>query len=93
MERQNPYEELNRKLDRIEANQHRLQHQMDQFKKTFESPPPVERLYKAQEYCERVGIDRSTLWRREKRGEISPVMIGNLKRYKIPNGDKMDTQR
>ena len=52
-------------------------------------PTPGEKFLTTEEVCDLLRITRVTLWTWEKKGVINPVRLGNLKRYRLTDIEKL----
>lgn len=82
--RNNPFDDLQDKLDSIESKIDRLASKPDP------SPDVPERLLTTDQFCDAVGISRVTLWNWDKKGITHPLRIGNLKRYRLSDLDALE---
>ena len=83
----NPFEELGKKLDNIEARILELTHK----------PAPVtkqpEKYLTVDQVAEMLSVSRVTLWSWDKKGILEAQRFGNLKRYKLSDIEKMMNDR
>ena len=79
----NPFEMLDRRLEKIEEG-------IIKLSKTATPEPKVqERYLTTEQVCELLSITRVTLWSWDKKGITQPIKIGNLKRYKLSDIEAM----
>ena len=72
----NPFEILDRRLEKIEALISQLIIPKPEAK-------VQERFFTTDQVCEILSISRVTLWSWDKKGITRPIKIGNLKRYRL----------
>ena len=79
----NPFETIDRRLEKIETSISQL----------VQMPKPEtkhqERYLTTDQVCELLSITRVTLWSWDKKGVTSPLRVGNLKRYRLSDIDAM----
>ena len=86
---QNPFESLDRRLERIEAKLTRI------AEAPVRDPTPdrSEKYLTVQQVCEMLQITRVSLWSWDKKGITIPIKIGNLKRYRLSDIEAMINQQ
>ena len=73
----NPFEEIDQRLQDIEAKLQLLVEKPDTL------PPTTETYLTTDQVCEMLTVSRVTLWNWQKAGIINSFKVGNLKRYKL----------
>ena len=73
----NPFEVIDTRLEAIETSLKVLADRKPEPKK------PTEKYLTVDEVCELFSVSRVTLWNWDRKGIITPVRIGSLKRYKL----------
>ena len=79
----NPFETIDRRLEKIESSISQLVQMPKPETKT------QERYLTTDQVCELLSITRVTLWSWDKKGVTSPLRVGNLKRYRLSDIDAM----
>lgn len=79
----NPFDVINRKLDQIQTKLEASRSKPDP------EPHPQEKFLTVDEVCSMLSISRVTLWNFDKREITKPVRIGNLKRYRLSDIEKL----
>jgi predicted DNA-binding transcriptional regulator AlpA len=74
----NPFEEIDNRLEQIETTLQEIASKQSQ-----PTQVPTEKYLDTNQLCELLGISRVTAWEWGKKGMLSPIRIGNLKRYRL----------
>ena len=73
----NPFEDIDRSLEIIEASIEQLANKPD-------PQPPIRDSYlTTEQVCKMLSVSRPTLWTWDKKEILNPVRIGNAKRYQL----------
>jgi excisionase family DNA binding protein len=79
----NPFETIEQRLKNIEAGIAEL------ARKPQPEPSKQEQYLTVDEVAEILSVSRVTLWSWAKKGILTPVQIGNLKRYRLSEIEKL----
>ena len=87
MTSKNPFDEIDHRLQDIEA---KLQHLVE---KPEPLPPDTQKFLTTEQVCDILSVSRVTLWNWEKAGILNSFRIGNLKRYKLSTIEQLGEGR
>ena len=79
----NPFDVLEKRLDRIEAGI------MELAKKPEKEISLPEKYLTVEQTCELLSVTRTTLWSWDRKGILESCRIGNQKRYKLSDIQKI----
>lgn len=79
----NPFETIDTRLQNIEAGIKELAKQKPEPKK------PIEKYLTMDETAEMLSVSRVTLWSWDKKGILESVRVGNLRRYRLSDIEKL----
>ncbi len=82
----NPFETIDRRLEKIESSISQLVNMPKPETK------PQERYLTTDQVCELLSITRVTLWSWDRKGVTNPLRVGNLKRYRLSDIDAMGSR-
>ena len=83
----NPFELIDQKLNRIQADLDKLNSRPEP------ETPALEKYVTTDQVCEKWNISRVTLWSWDKKGLTNPLRIGNLKRYRLSEIESLGKTR
>ena len=83
----NPFEAIEKKLDRIESAIEKLASNPDPL------PPNRENYLTTDQVCEMLSVSRPTLWTWDKKKILNSVRIGNAKRYRLSDIESLGRKK
>ena len=84
----NPFDVIDTRLQSIEAGIKELAD-----RKTRPVAKPPEKYLTIDQVCELLSVSRVTLWSWDKKGILESVRVGNLRRYKLSDIEKIMNNR